>query len=486
MWGAIAATLVLATLAALQFAATSLPRSSTIRSIAVLPFLDLSGAQSQEQLADWMTERLIADIGSLGRFHVTSHTTARTYRGTSKPLPEIGRELGADAVLEGSVQMAGGVVRTTARLIDARTDRQVWSASFERSSGEVMIVQAEIARAIVTGLRIAVTPTEMAAVTLPRHVRPEALEAYLKGRYAFDLGGVGDLRVGHFREAVRLDPEFALGWATLATRALAALTADDLPVNEEVLVAARKALELDDRLAEAHVVTGDIEFFANWNWARGEAAYRRALELNPSSGEAQLHFGVAMLALGRAEPALQALQRTIELNPKGPVVNSGYGHSLRVAGRTSDALRQIRRSIEIAPGFAQNHAILARIHEDMGQDQAALEALLRAATLNGVPAETIQARREIYRVAGLAGVRRQVAEERLKGLRARAAHSRVSPFVFAQAFSELGDKAEAFKWLDQAFQAKSLRLPWLRLDASFDSLRAEPEYEALLARMGLR
>jgi serine/threonine-protein kinase len=312
------------------------------------------------------------------------------------------------------------------------------------------------------------------------------LQEYLKGRYAFHLGGVGETGVGNLREAVRLDPEFALGWATLAIRALAAHTADDLPVSEEVRFAARKALELDDRLAEAHVVAGDIEFFANWNWARAEAEYRRALELNPSSGEAQLHFGVAMWALGRTELALEAARRTVELNPRGPVVNSGYGQLLRMAGRTSDALRQMRRSIEVAPSFSQNYTFLARVYEDMGQDQAAFEALMKAATLNGVPAETIEARRATYRAAGLAGVKRQMAEERLKALQARAAHTRVSPVAFAQAFAELGNKAEAFKWLEKAFEAKSVRLPFLAGDASFDPLRAEPEYAALLARMGLR
>lgn len=252
------------------------------------------------------------------------------------------------------------------------------------------------------------------------------------------------------------------------------------------LDAATGEIELDDRLAEAHVVAGDIEFFANWNWPRAEAEYRRAVELNPSSGEAQLHFTVAMWALGRSELALQAAQRTVELNPRGPVVNSGYGQLLRMAGRTSDALRQMRRSIEIAPGFAQNYTFLSRIHEEMGQDQAAFEALMKAATLNGVPTETTQARREIYRVAGLAGVRRQMAEERLKALQARAAHTRVSPVAFAQAFAELGDKANAFEWLEKAFEARSVRLPFLAGDAAFDPLRAEPEYAALLVRMGLR
>ena len=308
--------------------------------------------------------------------------------------------MGADAVLEGSLQVEERVVRVTARLIETSSDRQLWSASFERASGEVTTVQADIALAIVTGLRISLTPREMDAVSLPRHVRPEALEAYMKGRHTVELGGPSDLGVGQFREAVRLDPEFALGWATLATQALAALTADDLPMSEEVLLASQKALELDNRLAEAHVVLGDIEFLANWNWARGEAAYRHALELNPSSKDAQVHFGLAMMVLGRTGPALQAMQRAVELDPRSPVANSGYGHWLCLAGRTADALRQVRRSIEIAPTYAANYFVLARVHEALGQDEPAFEALQKAAALNGVPADTIQARREVHRVAG--------------------------------------------------------------------------------------
>ena len=467
----------------------SLPKSAAfgrVRSIAVMPVLNVSGDPTQEYLADWMTERLISTLGSFGTLRVTSHTTAKTYKGSHKTVPEIGRELGVDAVLEGSVETSGGMVRTAARLIHARTDKQLWSGSFERESREVMIVQSDIARAIVTGIRISVTPQELAHLTLRRPVRWEALEAYLKGRHNLELAGGSDHGVKFFREAVRLDPAFALGWATLAQQQLGLLQAEDLPADQEVLSAARRAMELDDSLAEAHSVVGDIAFHSDWDWPRGEAEYRRALELNPASVDAQVHFGVAMMALGRTDAGLKAMRRALELEPQSPVINAAYGHWLRLSGQPQRALQQLEHSIDIGPTYADNHLFLARVYEDLGEDQLALEAWMKAATRNSQPFETIQAWKDQFRVAGMAGVRRYVGAAQLKLLRERAKRSRVSPTAFARAYSLMGEKAEAFGWLDKAYEARCPQLVSLRLDPVWDPLRSEPAFVDLLNRMKLR
>jgi tetratricopeptide (TPR) repeat protein len=244
-------------------------------------------------------------------------------------------------------------------------------------------------------------------------------------------------------------------------------------------------MQLDSGLAEAHVALGDIEFLWNWNWQRGEAEYRRALELNPGSVDAQLHYGLCMMLLGRSEAGLQHMERARELDPLSPVINLAYGAWLRAAGQPQRALWQLQRSIEVSPTYASNYACMGDVYEDMGQSQLALEARIKAAILNGQSSDTIQQWRNAFQSGGLPAVKKQTAKARLRRLTASSQRTRVSPMEFASAFAALGENTRALEWLEKAYEARSPRLPWLRLQRDWDPLRSDPGFQALLARMKL-
>ncbi len=311
-------------------------RPPHIESLAVLPLANLSHDPEQEYFADGMTEQLTSDLGQIGALRVISRTSAMHYKGTSKTLPEIARELHVDAVVEGSVERSGDQVRITAQLIEAPTDRHLWARSYQRDLRDVLRLQDEVAQAIATEVRIKLTPEEQIQLSTARPVNPEAHEADLRGFYELrkntptgpNVAGQRENMenaIKYFQQAQALDPNDALAYAGLADAYYDQSTYFRAPleVMPKAKAAAARAIELDDTLAEAHASLGYVKLTFDWDWPGAEREFRRSLELNPSLPQAHAGYGHYLLALGRTDEAIQELDRVREIDPLFPQSHLG-------------------------------------------------------------------------------------------------------------------------------------------------------------------
>ena len=285
--------------------------------IAVLPLQNLSGDPRQNYFADSMTEELIADLGQVSASRVISRTSTMTYKGTTKTLPQIARELGVDTVVEGSVLRQGNQVRITAQLIDARTDHHLWARSYVRDLNDVLTLQDEVARTIADQIRIAVTPEERARLARPRTVDPEAQELYLQGMQALDTGNPGS-GIGYFQKAIDKDPNYAQAHAALADSYGWMGEAGWMPYSEafpKEKAAAIKAIALDEALPEGHVQLAHAAMNLDWDWATEGKEFKRALELNPNSAPVRWAYSFYLERMGRLPEAISELQLALQLDP---------------------------------------------------------------------------------------------------------------------------------------------------------------------------
>ena len=321
---------------------------AAIQSIAVLPMTDLSGNPDQEYFAEGMTEELITELAQIEAWKVISRTSVMRYKGSKKSLPEIGRDLGVAGIVEGTVMRTGDRVRVTARLIDAHTDLQLWSGSFESELRDVLGLQRNIARGIASELSVKTTSDARVPANRQRFMVPEAYEDYLKGRYFLDRRQFAKA-ASHFERAIAKDPKFALAHALFAEADGMQTYSMDLPASPSAVRAMETALALDDTLAEAHMIAGDDNFFGKWNWEKGEAEYRRAVELDRNSVDAAAHYAVCLHALGRWDAASEAYRRALELDPVSPRENAVYLELLVDTHQYEKAIEQFRKTIELDP-----------------------------------------------------------------------------------------------------------------------------------------
>ena len=454
-----------------------------IEFIAVLPLANLSRDPEQEYFADGITEELITQLSQIRSLKVISRTSVMRYKEAKKPMPEIGRELKVDAVVEGSVQRSGSRVRISAQLIHAATDRHLWARSYERELKDVLPLQDEVARAIAAEVRIELTPREHARLSRTRSVNPEAYEAYLKGRFFASTPRGRPKGIQYLEEAVRKDPGYALAWAVLAEREGMMYYTQDLPLSNKVLTEMRRAVELDNTLAEAVVNIGDLKFCWNWDWTGGEAEFRRAVELDPGSVDAQYHYAGCLWMLGRKEAGLRQTERAHQLDPLSPSINNQLGGFLRAIGQHERAIEQYQKTIDLDPTDAAAYSGLGAVYEDLGRHEEAVAAYLKAESLSGRSPEAMKALQSTFRDGGIRALHSKLAQERLERLKERAKQERVSPRAFAAVYAALGEKDQAFHWLEQAYQQRCPTLAWLKVQRQWDPLRSDPRFQDLLRRM---
>jgi serine/threonine protein kinase/Flp pilus assembly protein TadD len=427
-----------------------------IRSLAVLPLANLSADPKQEYFADGMTEQLTTDLGQISALRVISRTSAMHYKGTNKTLPEIARELHVDAVVEGSVERSGDQVRITAQLIEGSTDRHLWAKSYDRDVQSVLALQNEVAQAIAKEVRVQLTPEEQSHLANAHPVDPEAHEAYLRGLY--ELHGMTaestetlksqsiEKAIGYFQQALTHDPNDALAYSGLAD-AYTALSTDyraPLEVMPMARAAAVKAIELDDTVAEAHASLGYVSLIFDWDWTRAEHEFRRALELNPSLARAHAGYGEYLLfKVGRSDEAIQELQRAYALDPLLP---SGHGD----LAWFSFLARRYSESIEAARKVGHDDNVVALSYAELGQRDEALAAANRAvsSTRNPVILSQIAA---AYALAA----RADKARAMIPGIEGQARERYVCGFNVACIYAVLGDKDQAFAWLEKAYRDRS-------------------------------
>jgi TolB-like protein/Tfp pilus assembly protein PilF/tRNA A-37 threonylcarbamoyl transferase component Bud32 len=492
-WTALAGVAVVSVLAGAHAGGTRSPIADApvppgpIRSIAVLPLANLSGDETQEFFADGMTDALIADLGRTASVRVISRTSSMQYKQVRKPLPVIARELGVEAVVEGSVVRAGERVRINAQLVDASSDRRLWGDSYDRDVRDVIGLQAEVAAAIAREVNANLQLPERASAA---RVDPQAHEAYLRGRHFFQQADERSFRraLTYFEQAVGRDGSHALAYAGIAdTRlVLAYMSADEFrtpPAQTFTLVeaAATRALAIDPGLAEAHCALAFANLELKWDWAAAERGFRRALQLNPSLSECHEQYAWYLAAQGRLEEALAEMNRAHELDPLSLLVNTGVGGILMYKRQTDEAIAQNRRTLELKPDFVVAHYGLGQMYMQAGRAQDAIDSFRTALSLSGESPRILADLGHAYARAG----RRQEALRALARWRKATAGAFTREEQEAHVRAALGEREQAFALLEKAYQHHSPGMVWLKVDPRFDSLRDDARFQRLLHKMGL-
>ncbi len=462
--------------------------SATVHSIAVLPLANLSGDPEQEYFVQGMTEALITDLAKIGSLRVISRTSVMRYNQTDKPLPQIARELNVDTVVEGSVLRSGERVRITAQLIDAAKDQHLWAESYERDLRDVLTLQSEVAGAIAREIKVKLTPQEQARLASPRSVDPEAYQAYLRGRYYWNKRSEDGFRKGleYFQQAIAKDPTYALAYAGLADcyallGAVGYAGAETKEVMAKAKAAARKALEIDDTVAEAHASLAFITFRFDWNWPEAEREFRRAIELNPNYPTAHQWYAMDLGIMGRTEEALAEIRRAQELDPLSLTINAGVARLLKSAGQQDKAIEQIRKTLEMDPNFIQAYFDLGLIYTESGMYQQAIAEFEKGGTLSG---GNPQIKSGLGLAYGLSG-RRADALRILDQLNEQSERGYVSPFSIAVVYAGLGEKDRTLAWLEKAYEVRANEMVYIKTELIFDNLRSDPRFQDLLRRIGI-
>jgi TolB-like protein/DNA-binding winged helix-turn-helix (wHTH) protein/Tfp pilus assembly protein PilF len=458
-----------------------------IRSIAVLPLENLSGDPQQDYFADGMTEELITNLGKISSLRVISRTSVMRYKGTKKPLPEIAKELNVDALVEGTVLRSGDRVRITANLLHAKTDRHLWSETYERDLGDILTLQDEVAQDIAKEIQIKVKPQEQARLASTRPVNPAAHEAYLKGQFFFNKLTKEDLlkAIEYAQQAIQIDPDYAAAYGLLASSYWESSVTGfgDLPNREaaqKTRAAAMKALELDDTLAEAHVGLGSVLDRNDWDWAGAEREFKRAIELNPSFGRAHAMYAFDLMLVGRGAESIREAKRALELDPFSAhsylTITLMYYYNLR---QYDQSLEYARKWLEMFPNNPGGYDWLANNLVAKGLYDEAIEARKKYMALRGEKPEDIAALGRAYEVGGIRGVWRWELER----AKERSARAEVSPEYFANRYARLGEKDKAFEWLEKGYQQRDHEMAFVRGHPAYDKLRSDPRFQDLLRRM---
>lgn len=461
-------------------------RSPEIHSLAVLPLTNLSGDPEQEYFADGMTDELITDLAHISALRVISRTSVMHYKGTAKTLPQIGRELNADAVLEGTVQRSGDQVRIRAQLIYAPADRHLWAESYEGSLRDVLDLQNKVASAIAREIKIQVTPEEKTRLASARPVNLEAHEAYLKGRYYLNKRTEEGFRgaIGYFGDATQKDLNYPLGYAGLADSYILLGEYSLLPAKEaftKAREAAAKALELDDTLAEAHNALAAVKVDYDWDWPGAESEFRRAIELNPGYATAHQWYAELLSQLGRHEEALSEIKLAQQLDPFSLIINVVRGDALRGAGQYDLAIEQLNKTLEIDPNFAHAHFHLGMTYLRKEAFADAIAEFQKAVTLSPNVTDYKGGLGYAYARAG----KRAEAWNVLEELKERSKRSYIPWFYIAGIYAGLDEKDQAIAYLEKAYARREQGLAVMKREPMFDPLRSDSRFQDLLRRMNL-
>jgi serine/threonine-protein kinase len=466
---------------------------AAIRSIAVLP-LDNLGDPSQQYFADAMTDELIATLGQMGGFNVISRTSAIQFRNSQKTLPEIAKELHADAIVEGSVLILPGSLPTTkrarinARLVHAAADEVLWTKDFESVVDDVIALQNQVAKAVVEGIHVQLTPDQRRELVASEARNPEAQDAYLLGRSYLTNSSRESLTKAEqsLQRAITLDPQYARAHAALAIADIWLELVGALPRDRARALAsasATRALQLDPDLAEAHGALADIKLFYDWDWAGAGAAYRRALDSNPSYSFARGRYAWYLAALARFDESLQQARLAEEVDPLSAEAKGAVGMMLYFMRRYDEALAQLGRARDLAPGGAQEHNGLGRVYAAKGQFPAAIEEIRQALRLSGDAPPYLAALATVHAASGDSVRARDLLAQLERLVRGRQVY--VPPQSFAAIYAALGDRDRAFRLLNDSVDQRDPAMLWAQVDPALDPLRGDPRFDVLIRRMAI-
>ena len=472
----VAAGLLVAIATALLYPSRGDTRAE-VRSIAVLPFEDLSGDHSQDYFADGMTEAIINKLAQIEAVHVISHTSVMRYKGTTKSIPEISRELGVDAVMTGSLRRSKDNVRITAQLIHGSTDTHLWATDVERHASDVLKLESDLAREVVNRVRIRITSEESGRLASTRTVDPRAYEAYLLGKFHFAKNNEEDYKRAfeHFERATQIDPEFAAAYSGLSSALLQLGIFSVRPLSEAAPAArsaAIRAIELDDQLPEAHLSLAVLSYSFYWDWTTAELEFRRALDLEPGNPMVHRSYGRLLMCLGRHDEAVSKGEIALQLDPASFEAQTDLGRFLYRARRYEEALPHLKRAIEMEPRSVDANVRLGDLLIELGRYEEAIAVFERAREVIGD---------ERFRSFGVSRAYAAMGKER----EARQLLGNVAvPSIFAAAvFASLNDNDAAFELLHRAAEDRSAMIVTIKEDPYFDRLHSDPRWQPLLDRL---
>jgi TolB-like protein/DNA-binding winged helix-turn-helix (wHTH) protein len=447
------------------------PGPPRISSIAVIPLESLSGDRDQEYFADGLTDELITDLAKMGSTRVTSRASIIRYKGTKKSIQEIGRELDADAIVEGTVTRSGKRVRITAQLIQVSTDMHLWAEAYEQNLGEPLDLQRQVAADITHKVELMIRPLESSSP-----VNPQAYGLYLKGRYFFyQYSSHGwQQAIDHFRQAIAIDPNFAPAYSGLADAYLVAGAYGMFTPQEALMqgkAAAQEALRLDDRLASAHYALATAYTWYDWDWTNAEKEFQRALALNPDDALGRNWYGGYLSLLGRHSEAIEQHERARQIEPFSLIVNANLARALYWARRYEEAIAQARKTLDLDPKFG---VALFWLEGSLRHKALFREAVsLRQA----VHPEQSTALEQQFRKQGFQGLLRQNAEDFKKGGALVEA---------ARCYAQIAEKDQAIALLETCFKNRCSSIVTLKAEPDFDVLHGDSRFQTLARGVGLQ
>ncbi|HYJ91325.1 MAG TPA: tetratricopeptide repeat protein, partial [Pyrinomonadaceae bacterium] len=452
------------------------------KTLAILPFKPLVPENSDEVLEMGMTDTLIARMSSSPGLVLRPLSSVRRFAQGDTDPQEAGRELGADAVLEGNIQRWGEKIRVNVRLINVSNGESLWSSTFDNEYTDIFSVQDAISGRVAEALRSRLTETKTSGATQ----NIEAYRFYLQGRlYQFKSTPQAIRQaISFYQKAIELDPNYALAYAGMSDAYRMLPITSDVPPNEafpQSKAAALKALELDDQLSEAHLALGYVDSWYEWDWRTAEGELRKAVGLSPSSSDAHRGLSLLLTATGRHDEAVAEMQLARELDPVSLPTNALEAQALHYAGRETEAIQRLDKTFEIDPNFWIARLMLARIYIQQGRFPEALSELDRARTASGGNSEAISLTGYVLARLG----RRDEARRSLDELRAMAGDTYSPSYNIAIVYSGLDDHAAALRWLEDAVERHDVRLVLLKVEPKWDPYRNEPRFINILRKIGL-
>ena len=462
----------------------SLLNETSAKSIAVLPFVNMSADKADEYLSDGVSEELITALSKITGLQVKARTSSFAFKGKNEDIQKIGELLHVSHLLEGSVAKAGNKLRITAQLIQASDGNHLWSETYDRDMQDIFAVRSEVAQKVAAILKVRLLGEDKKQLDKKPTENLEAYNLYRQGRYYGDQVSEEGIKkaIPFFEQAIQKDPRFALAYAGMADSYVAAADAFIAPREafSKAKEAALKAIELDDTLAEAHTSLGLLHYHYDWDWAAAEKEFKRALVLNPQSAWSYTLYSQFLGGMGRVEEANEQGRHALELDPLSVTARWCLGWAFLSAGRSDEAIEQLSKAMELDPNSSWARTFLGRAYLLKGMQQRGIEELEKARHDGPDDAFVLGLLGYGYAVTG----RRADALKILQRFDEMDRHRYVSRAARVYVYAGLGDKDKAFEWLEKAYQERSDALAWFRQEPESKSLRTDPRFAVLMRKIG--